>query len=979
MRSASCLLLFALLGYAAAPPRPVVAPGKVDFVRDVQPILSAHCVRCHDAKKQKGGLRLDTPAAVRGGAIVPGRAAESLLLKRVTADEERMPPTGPGLSARQVAVLRAWIDQGANWPESAPVAVGGGHWAYRPLVRPAVPGVKDTSQVRNVVDRFVQVRLEKTNLRPAPEATRATLVRRLSFDLRGLPPAPERVDAFVRDARPDAYERLVEEMLADPAYGERWARHWLDVVHFAETHGHDQDVPRDNAWPYRDYLVRAFNADRPWAKFIEQQVAGDVLDDPEGVAATGMLAAGPWDESSQQSIRDDTIDKKQAQNLDRDDMVTTVMSAFASTTVHCARCHDHKFDPVSQEEYYALQAVFAGIDRANRPYDADAATYHRRREIVARRAAIANVTSAGHELAVAEWERRRTDAVWHAVAPSLVTTANGSVPTKLEDASVRFGGPRPERDTYTLSLTPGLSKITAFRLEVLTDAMLPFEGPGRCDNGNLHLNEVRVSLVAKDKAETIPIRAAVADFDQAGWTVNMAIDGKPATAWGIHPAVGKPHQAVFAFARPVHVPPGGQLRVVLEQTHGGGHLIGRLRLAVTGDANPEGRGVLPAEIAAICATLDGKRSAAQRTTLTRHVLLDRLAIEEAALPAVGKVFAAASDFAPEGSFRPAKGCRPVFVLRRGEIAQPLRKAEAGALSCVPGLPGKFALTRPDDEAARRTAMARWLADPKNVLTWRSLANRLWHHHFGRGIVSTPGDIGKMGAMPSHPELLDWLACEVRDADGLKRVQRLLVTSAAYRRAVRHDDGAAKQDSDNLLLWRMNRTRLDAESVRDAVLSASGRLDRTMGGPSVRQFGMSKGIHVTPNVHYEAFDIDSPGSSRRSVYRFLFRTLPDPFFDVLDCPDASQFTPARAGSITPLQALSLMNDRFMVRQAEHLAFRVERDAGADSRAQVGRLIELTLSRPATAREIELVGEYARKHGMPAACRVVLNGNEFHFVE
>jgi Protein of unknown function (DUF1553)/Protein of unknown function (DUF1549)/Planctomycete cytochrome C len=980
MRSACCLLLCAFLGYAAAPPvGPRLPVGKVDFVRDVQPILSARCVRCHDAKKQKGGLRLDTPAALRGGTIIPGKGADSLLLKRVTAlDDERMPPGGAGLTARQVGILRAWIDQGASWPESAPVA-GAEHWAYRPLVRPAVPAVGDASQVRNVVDRFVQARLEKAGLRPAPEAMRAALIRRLSFDLRGLPPTPERVDAFVKDIRPDAYERLVDEMLADPAYGERYARHWLDVVHFAETHGHDQDVPRDNAWPYRDYLVRAFNADRSWGAFISQQVAGDVLDDPEGVVATGMLAAGPWDESSQQSIRDDTVDKKQAQNLDRDDMVTTVMSAFTSTTVHCARCHDHKFDPVSQEEYYALQAVFAGIDRANRPYDIDPAIHRRRREIVARRAAVANVTSADYEAVVAEWERSRTDAAWEVVALAQVVTANGSVPAKLADGSVRFGGPRPERDTYTLTLSPRLAKITALRLEVLTDDALPHKGPGRQDNGNLHLNEIRVSLVAGGRAEPIPIRAAVADFDQAGWTIGMAIDGKPGTAWGIYPAVGKPHQAVFAFARQVSLPAGGQIRVVLEQTHGGGHLIGRVRLSVTEAENPERRGVLPSEVAAISAILRGMRSAAQQTTLTKHVLLERLAIEEAALPAPGKVFAAASDFTPEGSFRPAKGCRPVFMLRRGEIAQPLRRAEAGALSCVPGLPGKFTLTRRDDEGQRRAAMARWLGDSRNVLTWRSLANRLWHHHFGRGIVSTPGDIGKMGALPSHPELLDWLACEVRDGEGLKHVHRLLVTSAAYRRAVRHDDSAAKQDADNLLLWRMNRTRLDAESVRDAVLAVSGKLDRTMGGPSVRQFAMSKGIHVTPNVNYDAFDIDSPGATRRSVYRFLFRTLPDPFFDVLDCPDASQFTPARAGSITPLQALALMNDRFMVRQAEHLAGRIAREAGHDPRAQVGRLFELALSRPPTAREIDLVGAYARKHGMPAACRIVLNENEFHFVE
>jgi mono/diheme cytochrome c family protein len=753
---------FALLPAAAPPARPTLpapAPGHIDFARDVQPILTNFCVECHGPAKQKGSLRLDQRASpLDTGNIVAGKSANSPLVHRVagTGPEGRMPPRGAPLTPRQIALLRAWIDQGAEWPTTARAAGAGAHWAYRPLVRPTVPEVQDRSRVRNPIDRFVQARLEAAGLAPAPPAERRALIRRLSFDLLGLPPAPEEVDAFLADARPDAYERLVDRLLASPAYGERYARHWLDVVHFAETHGHDQDVPRENAWPYRDYLVRAFNADRPWGRMIEQQVAGDVLEpgSPDGILALGMLAAGPWDESSQQSIRDDTLDKKQAQNLDRDDMVTTVMSAFVSATVHCARCHDHKFDPISQEEHYALQAVFSGVDRANRPYDADPELERARRSLLA-------------------LQRR--------AAPS---TASG-------------------RDVQK-------------RLQVLPPPKL--------------------------------------------------------------------------------------------------------------------------------------------------------------------VYAAASDFTPQESFKPAKGCRPVFMLRRGEITRPLREAKPGALSCVPGLPATFELAKPHDEGARRAALARWLSDGRNVLTWRSIANRAWHYHFGRGIVATPGDLGKMGAVPTHPELLDWLACEPRDAGGsLKHLHRLIVTSDAYRRAVRHDAAAAKADADNLLLWRMNRTRLDAESVRDAVLTVSGLLDRAMGGPSVKQFRQNKGIHVTPKVEYDAFDVDSPGSYRRSVYRFVFRTLPDPFFDVLDCPDASQFTPARASSITPLQALALLNDRFMVRQAEHFAERVRREAGPEVARQVELAYRLALGRPASAEEVALLGRYVVRHGMANACRVLLNCNEFLFVD
>ncbi len=321
-----------------------------------------------------------------------------------------------------------------------------------------------------------------------------------------------------------------------------------------------------------------------------------------------------------------------------------------------------------------------------------------------------------------------------------------------------------------------------------------------------------------------------------------------------------------------------------------------------------------------------------------------------------------------------------MVLRRGEIAQPVEQVSPGALSCLPDLPAQLTVDRPNDEGARRAAFAHWLSDHRNVLTWRSIVNRVWHYHFGRGIAASPGDLGHMGAVPSHPELLDWLAVEFRDGGGsLKKLHRLLVTSAAYQRSCRHDPAAQKVDSDNLLLWRMNRSRLDAESVRDAVLTVSGKLDATMGGPSVKHFKQSKGIHVTPIVDYLAFNVDNPGSYRRSIYRFVFRTLPDPFLDVLDCPDASQFTPARSSSITALQALALLNDRFMVRQAEHFAARLREEAGENVSDQIRRAYRIALARQATPHERELLASYAQRFGLAAACRVIFNCNEFMFVD
>jgi hypothetical protein len=985
-----------LLARPAAPPvgparLPDPASGPVDFVKDVQPILTRFCIECHGEKKQKGGLRLDSgTVAVRDGAIVPGKSADSPLIHRIAGlgIEGRMPPKGAGLTRRQIALLRAWIDHGAAWPAAARLPATGTHWAYRPLYRPALPEVKNRSSVFNPIDAFILARLEAAGLTPAPPTDRRTLLRRITFDLTGVPPTPSEIEAFLADHRPGAYERVVDRLLASPHYGERWARHWLDVIHFAETHGHDQDVPRENAWPYRDYLIRAFNGDRPYGRFIEDQVAGDVLfpNDADGIVATGMLAAGPWDESSQQSIREDTIDKKQAQNLDRDDMVTTVLSAFSSATVHCARCHDHKFDPISQEEYYGLQAVFAGIDRANRPYDPDPTVHQKRLALHLRRQQIQSSTIAmlwtpGVARAVSTWERSRSGADWQVLEPARVSTAKGSQPTTLPDRSVRFGGPRPAVDVYTIAATTALDTISAVRLEVLTDDTLPHNGPGRQDNGNLHLNEFRVRAGPRGPTlgaqKPVAVRSAVADFDQEGWTAAMAIDGKPGTAWGIYPAVGRAHQAVFAFKEPVRFAGGAAMTFILEQTHGGGHLIGRLRLSVTGAANPS---PLPPDISAALAVAADRRNDAQRTALARHVLLEEIDRNLAALPTQQMVFAAANDFKPEASFRPAKGCRPVMVLRRGDITQPIEKVAPGALSCVSGLPAKLIVVRADDEGARRAALAHWLSDHRNVLTWRSIVNRIWHHHFGRGIVATPGDLGRMGAVPTHPELLDWLAVELRDKGAsLKQLHRLIVTSAAYRRSCRHDPVAAKLDGDNLLLWRMNRSRLDAESVRDAVLAVSGKLDTMMGGPSVKHFKQSKGIHVTPNVDYLAFDVDSAGSYRRSIYRFIFRTLPDPFLDVLDCPDASQFTPARSSSITALQALAMLNDRFMVRQAEHFAARLRHEAGENVSRQIERAYVLAIARPATPHEATLLSAYARRHGLAAACRVILNCNEFMFVD
>jgi hypothetical protein len=583
---------------------------------------------------------------------------------------------------------------------------------------------------------------------------------------------------------------------------------------------------------------------------------------------------------------------------------------------------------------------------------------------------------------------------WTVLTAETVASSDGSKLVPQPDGSVLSSGPRPEKDTYTFSAVTELRGITGVRLEVLTDDSLPKKGPGRQDNGNLHLSEFTVKVVSSpgSAAKPVALRHPQADFDQQGWTIIHALDNNPATAWGIYPEVGKPHQAVFELITPLTNNAPVRLAFTLEQLHGGGHLIGRFRIAVTTSPRPIRLPVLPDAIARIANIAAADRTAAQRQELAAHFLKDKLTRELASLPKPQLVFAAASDFEPDGNHKPPKGPRPVHMLRRGEIGRKLDPASAGALECIAPLPARFEIPTPSDESARRAALAQWLTDPQNPLVWRSIVNRVWQHHFGRGLVDTPNDFGRMGSPPTHPELLDWLAIEFRDHGGsLKWLHRLIVTSAAYRQgSTEGTEGnkgrktssftslpSVQRDSDNNFLWRQNRTRLDAESVRDAMLAVSGQLDLTMGGPSARHFALGPGIHVTPTVDYSKFDWDSAAGRRRSVYRFVFRTLPDPFMEALDFADTSVSTPARAESNTPLQALAMWNNDFVLNQSRHFAARLEREAQGTS-AQVKRGFELAFGRAPVAAEVADCVAYIEKHGLAAFCRLLFNSSEFLFV-
>ncbi len=885
----------------------------------------------------------------------------------------------------------------------APPAAADTPWSLAPLVRPAVP-----AGASHPIDAFIRARLEKEGIAPAPPADPQSLLRRLSYDLTGLPPTIDAVEAFAAEVAgrglDDAISSEIDNLLASPRHGEHLARHWLDAAHYADTHGNDHDHARSNAWPYRDWVISAFNTDKPYRRFVAEQVAGDILfpDDPQAIPALGFLAAGPWDDTLMVGVREDTVDHLMSQNLDRDDYVMTVMSTFQSLTVHCARCHDHKFDPVSQRDYHALQAVFAGIDRADRPYDTDPAIHARRRTLLAARtaierrdeailAAIGDPAEAARLAAAAISKQTRAERFEPLEILAITSVASpGTIHTPLPDGSWLASGPTPEKDTILVTARSTLRDLRAIRLETLADPSLPSGGPGRYEPaGNFHLTEFSVAarpLGAADKpAAPLPIARATADHADSNDPVKGALDGQATTHWSIHPRYGQNHEAVFHLAEPLTTEGGAILTIRLDFQGAPGHQVGRLRLSACGpklalaDRDP-----LPETLASLFAKPAAERTTAETETLFLALLRGEVEAELAALPPPAKVYAVTNDFAPQGSFKAAKSPRPIRILERGEVTKPLEEVGPAALGCLPGLPAELVVSG-DDEGARRAALARFLVDDRNVLTWRSIVNRVWQWHFGRGLVDSPNDFGFMGSQPSHPELLDWLACWFRDegAGSLAALHRLILSSATWQQAVAFNADAAGSDGDNRLLWRAHRRRLTGEQLRDTLVGLGDGLDFAMGGPAVVHF-LDKGkATFMPDggapafLDYEHFPVDAPAHRRRAIYRFVFRTVPDPFMDALDVPDGGQLVPVRNESTTAVQALALQNDPFVLHQAGRIEVRI--GVQADGAPRIDALFRHILLRAPSAEERALLAAHAERYGLAAAAHLLLNTNEFLYLD
>lgn len=967
------------------------------FRERVAPVLEKRCISCHSETSTKGGLNLTTAVgAFKGGgsgpAVVPGKPEESVLLDMIEGEPPEMPKKGAPLSREEVASVRTWVEQGAHWPNGLVLKdrrfEGEPWWAIQPLNRPRVPAVKTPAWVRTPIDPFILDRLEKEGLAPSPEADRRILLRRITYDLIGLPPTPDEIKAFLADQSPGAYEKVVDRLLASPHYGERWGRHWLDVVHYGDTHGYDKDKRRDHAWPYRDYVIRSFNEDVPYAQFVREQIAGDILEpgDPRGVIATGFIAAGPWDFVGHVELREGTVDKLKARLNDRDDMLANAMSTFQSLTVHCARCHDHKFDPIPQRDYYRLQAVFAGVDRGDRPFASPQRAAKRKIiEQNRRHAADRYETVTRQVAAVTGPELVRADALVKQLRRQLAmlprpdngppSPTNGyhssihPVPSATAWVQVDLGASLPIDEIRIIPArptdfpdTPGFGFPAHFKVELSDDERYASENAvaddSRPDQPNAE-DEPYVIRPAGRAARFVRVSAsrlwkrtgdyvfALSELEVLSRGQNVAL-GKKVTAldsieggrWSTWALVDGFDSR---FKRPKASAPDAvrqaELRYLLLQ------------------AEQKRRRVADALI-------DPSLRAERDTSAAELAEIDK---QLSAGPANELVYSVQTH-AP----------RPIFLLRRGDVEQPGELMSPGALACVPGLESQFELSNPDDEGARRAALADWIASSKNVLTWRSMANRVWHYHFGRGLVDTPNDFGHNGSRPSHPELLDWLAVELRDhGQSLKALHRLIVTSAVYRQATRDNAAALKVDADNRLLWRMNRSRLDAESLRDAILAISGTLDRTMGGPGFEPFRF-KDDHSPIYDHTDPARVDNPLVRRRTIYRFAVRSVPHPFLECLDCADPNINTPVRGTTITALQALAMLNDLFVIRQSQYFARRLEETSG-DPRARIETAYALALGRPPRPDERDALVKYAARYGLAQACRLLFNTNEFMFVD
>jgi hypothetical protein len=958
------------------------AEEKIDFSRDVRPILAANCLACHgqDAGHREGDLRLDLWSSpsdeVRGAeaVVAPGDPAGSELVERITSQDADvlMPPadSGKSLKPEQIEKLCAWVAQGAEYQK---------HWAFVAPVRPPAPAVRDASWIRTPIDAFVLARLEQEGLRPSPAAEPITLLRRASLDLVGMPPSLEDIAAFETDGQKgqvQAYAQAIERLLASPHFGERWARLWLDAARYADSDGFEKDKPRD-VWMYRDWVIDSFNADKPYDEFIVEQIAGDLLPDAsqDQRVATGFLRNSMINEEG-------GVDPEQFRMEAMFDRMDAIGKAILGLTVQCAQCHTHKYDPIEHVDYYRMFALLNNCDEAqiSTYTDDERQQWEATLRVIAGIERELKAANPDWRQRMAAWEAAVQDdsAQWTIVRPKL-DASGGQKHYLLGDGSVLAAGYAPtQHDTeFTVEVkAPG--KITAVRLDLLNDPNLPRGGPGRSIYGQCALTEFKMSAAspdAADKPTAVKFASATADVNPPGrpleaafddrsgkrrvtGPIEFANDGDTMSAWSIDIGPERsnvPHNAVFVLEKPIEVGAAGlRLTFTLSQHHGGwnsddnqNNNLGRFRFSVT-DAEKAHADEIPAAVRAILAVPAAQRTAAQIDAVFSYwrTTVSDWAEDNRQLEALWQSH-------PRGATQlvlsERQKFRPTHRLERGDFLKPAEEVSPGVPSFLHPL---------DDPAPSRLSLARWLADRRSPTTARAIVNRMWQAYFGVGLVTTPEDFGTQGAYPSHPELLDWLAVELMDNGwSLKHIHRLIVSSAVYQQSASASPELLASDPDNRLLARGPRFRVDAETVRDVALAASGLLTDAVGGPSV--YPPAPEFLFQPPTSYgpKPWHFDTGRDKyRRALYTFRFRSVPYPALETFDAPRGDVACVRRVRSNTPLQALTTLNEALYLECARQLARQTLANGGGSDAERLSYAMRRCVAREPRAEEAAVLADF-----------------------